>query len=80
MPVYARGAGVYRWPCPVCGGGFGDPFWRPLVLVDARGDAADDRLCCEASIEHRIGRPTCHFTLARLVAALAPYLARGSHD
>ena len=78
MPVCAHDVGLYRWSCPVCGGGFDDPIWRPLVLVEARGDARHGRLYCQASIERGFEPPTCQFRLARLVAARAPYLARGS--
>lgn len=34
---------VWRWRCPVCGAGYGDPIWRPL-LIDS-----DGRMVCEAS-------------------------------
>lgn len=25
---------VWRWPCPVCGAGFGDPIWRPFAIAN----------------------------------------------
>jgi hypothetical protein len=69
-PLHDRMLGLYRFRCPLCGGGYGDPIWRPLVLVEARGDAADGRLYCEASLERGFGPPTCVFSPAKLAAAL----------
>jgi len=34
---------VFRWVCPVCGAGYGDPIYRPLVID------SDGRVGCEAS-------------------------------
>jgi hypothetical protein len=71
VPLYDRDRGLYRWPCPICGGGLNDPIWRPLVLVEARGDAVDGRLFCEASLDRGFARAMCNFTVERLQAAIA---------
>lgn len=34
---------VFRWACPVCGAGYDDPVYRPL-LIDSDGN-----VCCETS-------------------------------
>lgn len=34
---------VFRWPCPICGAGYDDPIYRPLVID------SDGRADCEAS-------------------------------
>jgi len=58
VPLGDEFARFYRFPCPVCGGGFGDPLrlYRPLVVAE------NGEVFCRAS--------SCTFTVGKLAMAL----------
>lgn len=56
---------LYRFRCLVCGGGFGDPLYRPLVVRD------DGLVVCQASLRRGYGDPTCSFTVRKLARLLS---------
>ncbi|MGI8903177.1 MAG: hypothetical protein ACR2IP_05855 [Solirubrobacteraceae bacterium] len=63
-PLGAEIGRLYRFRCPVCGGGFDDRLYRPLCVRD------DGAVFCQAALERGFGDPTCNFTLEGLTVAL----------